>query len=73
MDRAGMRVMHPVGCLWWRRTAAPKATEIAKAGPALAKNFLSVWCGGFDPEKGKKKLMLKKTKCFGLDGFTCLF
>lgn len=36
-------------------------------------SFSLVLRGGFAPEKGKKKLMLKKNKCFELDGFMCLF
>lgn len=42
MDRAGMRVMHPLVLVEEHHCtpALPRATEIAKAGPALVKNFL---------------------------------
>lgn len=69
MDRAGMRVVHPVGCLWWRRTAAawhcPKLPKLPRLDPLLQKIFFQFGAERrICPREGEKKANAEEKQVF---------
>lgn len=83
---AGKLPRAELGCGWCTRWDArgggaplhpgrrPELPKLPRLDPLSQKVFFEFGTKRrICPREGGKKLKLKKTKCFGLDGFTCLF